>query len=72
MILADLRVENVGDLLVVAISGVVCQKRLARYSKRSYLGIVTPAFSQAWIKAEPAVVVSITISLCLRHVSYLL
>lgn len=66
MILADLRVGHVGDLLMVAISGRLRQKRqkrLARHSKPSYLGIVTPAFSQAWIKAEPAVVVSITISL---------
>ena len=55
--LADLRVEDVGDLLMVAIS-VSRQQYLARHSKLTCLGIVTPAFSQAWIKAEPAVIVS--------------
>ena len=70
MILADHRVENVGDLLMVAISIVLRQKYLVRHAKPSHLGIVTPAFSQAWIKAEPAVVVSITISRSLQHVSY--
>ena len=72
MILADLRVENVGDLLMVAISIVLRQQYLARHSKPTYLGIVTPAFSQACIKAEPAKRMSITISPPTRQVSYLL
>lgn len=72
MILADLRVENVGDLLMVAISIVLRQQYPARHSKPTYLGIVTPAFSQAWIKAEPAKRMSITISPPTQQVPYLL
>ena len=70
MILADRHVEDVDYLLMIAISVVLRQQYLASYSMRTCLGIVTPAFSQAWIKAEPAVIVSITISQFIQQFSY--